>query len=117
MDTSEVYIRQLLVRAVAVGESIAVYSDQPALRFRWRKTAAVVERRRAPEFVVIDRPTASAIGRPFCDGDHAGRRGGAPDLRFVQTSDSAVRVTSSDPTMGCGDRGGSSQTGINGLSN
>jgi hypothetical protein len=45
MDISEFCVRQLLVRAVAVGESIAIYSDQPA---RWLPLAqaniAVVER-------------------------------------------------------------------------
>jgi hypothetical protein len=52
MDTSEFYVRQLLVRAMAVRDSIAIHSDQPA---RWLPLAqnniAVVDRRRAPDCV------------------------------------------------------------------
>jgi hypothetical protein len=101
MDTSEFYVRQLLLRAAAVGERIAIYSSTPQ---RWIALAqpniAVVERRRAPEFVptiiVNDRPsvppsaglssTVITLGR--------GERGPAPDIRFVQTSRSTVRITS-----------------------
>jgi len=94
MDTSEFYIRQLLIRAAAVGERIAIYSHQPT---RWaaltQPNIAVAERRRAPEFVptitVNDRPTAISaaglsstvitLGRP--------ESGLPPDLLFRQTSD------------------------------
>jgi hypothetical protein len=63
MDTSDHYVRQLLVRAVAVGESVAIYSEHPQ---RWESLTqpniAVVDRRGVPDFVptivVNDRPTA-----------------------------------------------------------
>jgi hypothetical protein len=107
MDTSEFYVRQLLVRAMAVGESIAIYSDQPA---RWLPLAqtniAVVERRRAARLRADHRGRRpahrAAIGGPVLDGDHPGpgdTRGPAPDLRFVQTSQPSVRVSSADRTM------------------
>ena len=101
MDTSDFYVRQLLLRAAAVGERIAIFSNSPQ---RWaalsQPNIAIVERRRAPEFVptiiVNDRPvalpsaglssTVVALGR----ADH----GPAPDIRFVQTSRSTVRITS-----------------------
>jgi type VII secretion protein EccE len=101
MDTSDFYVRQLLLRAAAVGERIAIYSNQPQ---RWvglsQPNIAVVERRRAADFVptiiVNDRPvalpsaglssTVVTLGR----ADH----GPAPDIRFVQTSQSTVRITS-----------------------
>ena len=100
MDTSEFYIRQLLIRAAAVGERIAIYSHQPT---RWaaltQPNIAVAERRRAPEFVptitVNDRPTAISaaglsstvitLGRP--------ESGLPPDLHFRQTSESTVHIT------------------------
>jgi hypothetical protein len=48
VDNFELYARQLLVRAVAVGESIVIDSDQPV---RWlplvQSNIAVVARRRA----------------------------------------------------------------------
>ena len=49
MDTSDFYVRQLLVRAVAVGERVAIYSEHPE---QWLSLAqpniAVVARRRHP---------------------------------------------------------------------
>jgi hypothetical protein len=46
MDTSDFYVRQLLLRAAAAGERIAIYSDSPQ---RWlalsQPNIAVVERR------------------------------------------------------------------------
>lgn len=61
MDTSDFYVRQLLVRAAAVGECIAIYSNSPQ---RWialsQNNIATVEHPRALEFVptiiVNDRP-------------------------------------------------------------
>ena len=100
METSEFYARQLLIRAAAVGERVAIYTDAPS---RWASLAqphiAVVERRRPPEFVptiiVSDRPsppsaglasTVITIGRPAPDAP-------TPDLHFAQTSRSTVRIT------------------------
>ena len=107
MHTSEFYVRQLLIRAAAVGERIAIYSHQPT---RWNSLTqpniAVAERRRPPPFVptitVNDRPTAlSAAGLsatvislgPLADD------GPTPDLRFVQTSDSVVHVSTPTQSM------------------
>ena len=101
MDTSDFYVRQLLLRAAAVGERIAIYSNSPE---RWialsQPNIAVVERRRAPEFVptiiVNDRPVTppsaglSATVVTLGEAD----RGPAPDIRFVQNSRTAVRITS-----------------------
>jgi hypothetical protein len=101
MDTSDFYVRQLLLRAAAVGERIAIYSNAPQ---RWaalsQPNITVVERRRAPEFVptiiVNDRPvtppSAGLSATVVTLG--AADRGPAPDIRFVQTSDSTVRITS-----------------------
>jgi type VII secretion protein EccE len=101
MNTSQFYARQLLVRAAAVGERIAIYTNNPA---QWGPLEgpyiAVVGPSRPPEFVpsiiVSDRPgtppaaglaaTVITIGR--------GETGGhAPDLQFVQLSESIVRIT------------------------
>jgi type VII secretion protein EccE len=101
MDTADIYVRQLLVRAVAVGERIAIYSNQPQ---RWLPLSgpniAVVERRRALEFVptiiVNDRPVALPSAGLSSTVITLGRAeaGPAPDIRFVQTSRSTVRITS-----------------------
>jgi type VII secretion protein EccE len=104
IDTTEFYVRQLLIRAAAVGERIAIYSHQPS---RWNSLTqpniAVAERRGSPEFVptitVNDRPTAlSAAGLSAtvitlgaAESSHP------PDLQFVQTSDSTVQI--STPTQ------------------
>ena len=79
MQTSEFYVRQLLIRAAAVGERIAIYSHQPD---RWdsltQPNIAVAERRRPPPFVptitVNDRPYRAGRGRVVGHGHHAGRR-------------------------------------------
>jgi type VII secretion protein EccE len=101
MDTSDFYVRQLLLRAAAVGERIAIYSNQPQ---RWaglsQPNIAVVERRRALDFVptiiVNDRPVAlPSAGLSSTVVTLGGAdRGPAPDIRFVQTSQSTVRITS-----------------------
>jgi type VII secretion protein EccE len=101
MDTSPFYARQLLIRAAAVGERIAIYTNEPA---KWASLAqpyiAVVDRSHPPEFVpsiiVSDRPgappaagfasTVITIGRGETGGTTA-------DLRFVQMSRSVVRIT------------------------
>ncbi len=65
MDTSDFYVRQLLIRAAATGERVAIFSPNPR---RWysvsQPSIAVVEPGRRPEFVptiiVNDHPTAAA---------------------------------------------------------
>jgi type VII secretion protein EccE len=100
MDTSDFYIRQLLVRAAAVGERIAIYTSQPR---RWEALSqpmiAVMDRGRAPDFVptiiVNDRastPPSAGLASTVITLGRA-ERGPAPDLRFVQTSPSSVRVS------------------------
>jgi type VII secretion protein EccE len=101
MDTSEFYVRQLLIRAAAVGERIAIYSHEPS---RWARLSApniaVVDRRRPPEFVptiiVSDRPTtppSAGLSSTVITLGGADGAGPAPDLSFEQTSDSTVRIT------------------------
>jgi hypothetical protein len=89
------------VRAAAVGERIAIYSNSPQ---RWMALAqpniAVIERRRAPDFVptiiVNDRPamppSAGLSSTVITLG--GADRGPAPDIWFVQTSRTTVRITS-----------------------
>ena len=100
MQTSEFYVRQLLIRAAAVGERIAIYSHQPD---RWNSLTqpniAVAERRRPPPFVptitVNDRPTALAaagLSATVITLGAVGEAGLAPDLRFVQTSPTTVLI-------------------------
>lgn len=100
MDTSEFYVRQLLIRAAATGERIAIYSHQPS---RWQQLAqpniAVVERRRPAEFVptiiVNDRPISAPTAGLSSTVITLGKidpRGPDPDLYFEQTSRSTVRV-------------------------
>jgi hypothetical protein len=105
MDTSDFYVRQLLIRAAAVGERIAVYSHQPG---RWesltQSNIAVAERRRPSAFVptitVNDGPTAlsaAGLSATVITLGAASDAGSAPDLRFVQTSQSTVQI--STPTQ------------------
>jgi len=107
MDTSEYYVRQLLIRAAAVGERIAIYSSQPN---RWARLAqpniAVVDRRRPAEFVpsitVNDRPlvapptglsaTVITLGR----GQPGGQQ---PDIHFQQISRETVRISTAHDTI------------------
>jgi type VII secretion protein EccE len=101
MDTSEFYVRQLLIRAAAVGERIAIYSHEPG---RWESLTqpniAVAERRRPPPFVptitVNDRPTAlsaAGLSATVITLGRASEAESAPDLRFVQTSESTVQIS------------------------
>jgi type VII secretion protein EccE len=101
MHTSDFYTRQLVIRAAATGERVAIYSDDPA---RWESVSqpnvAVVHGGRGPEFVptimVNDRRAAPPAGGlaatviTLVDGDPGDA---APDLRFDQTSGSTVRIT------------------------
>ena len=107
MDTSEYYVRQLLIRAAAVGERIAIYSSQPN---RWARLAqpniAVVDRRRPAEFVpsiiVNDRPliapptglsaTVVTLGRAQPGGQQ-------PDIHFQQISRESVRISTARDTV------------------
>src|SRR5215470_15494924 len=95
MDTSDFYVRQLLLRAAAVRERIAIYSNAPQ---RWvalsQPNIAVVERRRALDFVptiiVNDRPVTPPSAGLSATVVMLGRsdRGPRP------TSGSTVRITS-----------------------
>jgi type VII secretion protein EccE len=103
MHTGMPYACQLLVRAAAVGERIAVYTDKPA---RWRQLEqpliAVVDRRHPPEFVpsiiVSDRaggpPPAGLASTVITIGD-AEPNAPTPDLSFTQISASTVRIATS----------------------
>jgi type VII secretion protein EccE len=105
LHTGMSYVCQLLVRAAAVGERIAIYTDRPA---RWRQLEqpliAVVDRRHPPEFVpsiiVSDRaggpPAAGLASTVITIGDTADdARSGTPDLSFTQISASTVRIATS----------------------
>lgn len=103
LHTGMPYACQLLVRAAAVGERIAIYTDKPA---RWRPLEqpliAVVDRRHPPEFVpsiiVSDRaggpPPAGLASTVITIGD-AERSAPTPDLSFTQVSASTVRIATS----------------------
>ena len=103
LHTGMPYACQLLVRAAAVGERIAIYTDKPA---RWRQLEqpliAVVDRRHPPEFVpsiiVSDRaggpPPAGLASTVVTIGD-AERNAPTPDLSFTQISASTVRIATS----------------------
>jgi type VII secretion protein EccE len=112
LHTGMPYACQLLVRAAAVGERIAIYTDKPA---RWRQLEqpliAVVDRRHPPEFVpsiiVSDRPggppPAGLASSVITIGEAADARSKAyadrsaptPDLSFTQISASVVRIATS----------------------
>lgn len=103
LHTGMPYACQLLVRAAAVGERIAIYTDKPT---RWRQLEqpliAVVDRRHAPEFVpsiiVSDRasgpPPAGLASTVITIGDGE-RNAPTPDLSFTQISASTVRIATS----------------------
>ncbi|MGZ4577339.1 MAG: type VII secretion protein EccE [Mycobacterium sp.] len=103
LHTGMPYACQLLVRAAAVGERIAIYTDKPA---RWRQLEqpliAVVDRRHPPEFVpsiiVSDRaggpPPAGLASSVITIGD-AESNAPMPDLSFTQISASTVRIATS----------------------
>ena len=107
MDTSDFYVRQLLIRAAAAGERIAIYSYDPR---RWYSVSqpniAVIEPRRPAEFVptiiVNDRPqiapsaglssTVITLGPSPADA-------AAPDIRFEQLSQTTVRISTERRTL------------------
>ncbi|MGH3674381.1 MAG: type VII secretion protein EccE [Mycobacterium sp.] len=100
LHTGMPYACQLLVRAAAVGERIAIYTDQPA---RWRQLEqpliAVVDRLHPPEFVpsiiVSDRaggpPAAGLASTVITIGDNDDDAP-TPDMSFTQISASTVRI-------------------------
>jgi ESX secretion system protein EccE len=102
LHTGLPYACQLLVRAAAVGERIAIYTDKPA---RWRQLEqpliAVVDRRHPPEFVpsiiVSDQaggpPPAGLASTVITIGHTPDAR--TPDLSFTQISPSTVRIATS----------------------
>jgi type VII secretion protein EccE len=101
MDTSDFYVRQLLIRAAAAGERIAIYSREPR---RWYSVSqtniAVVEARRPAEFVptviINDRATIApqaGLSSTVITVGHSPTDAMVPDIRFEQTSESTVRVT------------------------
>ncbi|MCG5433053.1 type VII secretion protein EccE [Mycobacterium sp. MYCO198283] len=100
LRTGTAYTRQLLIRAAAVGERIAVYTDNPR---QWAGLAqpliAIVDRHHPPEFVptilVSDRrggPPPAGLASTVITLGEADRMS-APDIAFVQTSPSTVRIT------------------------
>ena len=110
MDTSEFYVRQLVIRAAAAGERIAIYSQRPD---RWMSVAqpnvAVVQRGRRAEFVptivVNDHPTnppSAGLASTVITAARGGNADPNPDLRFVQTSKTTVRITSAERTLDVG---------------
>jgi type VII secretion protein EccE len=106
LDTSEFYARQLLIRAAAAGERIAIYSRDPS---RWYSVSqphiAVVEPSRPAEFVptiiVNDRHNAASSGlsSTVITLGAASSDASTPDLLIEQTSDSTVRITTATQTL------------------
>ncbi len=103
-------MRQLLVRAAAAGERIAIYSNEPG---RWGRLAqpniAVVSGRQPAEFVptiiVNDRlttPPSAGLSSTVITLGSGDLSGPAPDLRFVQTSQSTVRITTVSRSLDVG---------------
>jgi type VII secretion protein EccE len=101
MDTSEFYVRQLMIRSAAAGERIAIYSRDPE---RWYSVSqpniAIVQPGRPAEFVptiiVNDRPhlaPSAGLSSTVITLGTAGSDTAAPDMRFEQTSQSTVRIT------------------------
>jgi hypothetical protein len=101
MDTSDFYVRQLLIRAAAAGERIAIYSREPQ---RWYSVSqpniAVVEPGRSAEFVptiiVNDRPQvapSAGLSSTVITLGASRSEAGMPDIRFEQNSESTVRIT------------------------
>lgn len=107
MDTSDFYVRQLLIRAAAAGERVAIYSSEP---HRWYSVSqtniAVVEARRPAEFVptviVNDRATIApqaGLSSTVITVGHSPTDAMVPDIQFEQTSQSTVRITTATQTV------------------
>ncbi len=108
MDTSDFYVRQLLIRAAAAGERITIYSRDPQ---RWYSVSqpniAVVEAHRRAEFVptiiVNDHaPTSPPVGLSSTVITVGRPAGGSPDLLFQQTSPTTVRITTNGRVLNVG---------------
>ncbi len=100
MRTSMAYTRQLFLRAAAVGERIAIYTDDPA---RWstleQPLIAVVDQHHPPEFVpsiiVSDRavgPPPAGLASTVISLDDSESEA-VPDISFTQTAPSTVQIT------------------------
>ena len=105
MDTSDFYVRQLLIRAAATGERIAIFSPDPR---RWYSVSqpniAVVEPGRRAEFVpTIIVNDHAAVAPPMGLASTVitvGRVTDAtPDIFFQQTSPTTVRVHTDARTL------------------
>jgi len=98
MDTSDFYVRQLLIRAAAAGERIAIYSRNPALWYSVSQpNIAVVEPRRPAEFVPTivvndDALLAPPVGLSSTVITIGAPRDSTPDIVFQQNSPSTVRI-------------------------
>ena len=101
MDTSEFYIRQLLIRAAAVGERIAIYSHQPhsvgrvdTAEYRCGRTPPATgvrahhHRQRPAHCHSAAGLSSTVITLGPNQADAA-----PPDIRFEQTSDTTVQIT------------------------
>jgi type VII secretion protein EccE len=99
MQTSMPYTRQLLARAAAVGERVAIYTDDPA---RWatleQPLITIFDRRHPREFVpsiiVSDRragPPPAGLASTVITLDRTEAEA-PPDISFTQTSRSMVRI-------------------------
>lgn len=99
MDTSDFYVRQLLIRAAAAGERIAIYSRDPR---RWypvsQPNIAVVEQGRRAEFVptiivnddVLTAPPVGLSSTVITVGTVPDAA--PPDILFQQYSPTTVRI-------------------------
>jgi type VII secretion protein EccE len=108
MATSDFYVRQVLIRAAAAGERIAIYSRDPE---RWYSVSqpniAVVEHNRHAEFVptiiVNDRtPLPPPIGLSSTVITVGSTPDSPPDIAFEQYSPTAVRITAGPRTLDIG---------------
>lgn len=105
MDTSDFYVRQLLIRAAATGERIAMFSRDPQ---RWYSVSqpniAVVEPGRRAEFVpTIIVNDHAAVAPPMGLASTVITVGRVtdtvPDILFQQTSAATVRVRTAARTL------------------
>ena len=109
MDASDFYVRQLLIRAAAAGERIAIYSYDPR---RWYSVSqpniAVVESEHPAEFVptiiVNDRPHSAPAAGPGLSSTvitlgHSASDTAPPDILFEQISQSSVKITTATRSL------------------
>ncbi|MGO9155638.1 hypothetical protein [Mycobacterium sp.] len=107
MDTSEFYMRQLLIRAAAGGDRIVIYTSDPR---RWHSLAqpniAVAAPGRRLDFVptIIVNDHAQITPSPGLSSTvitlgRARPDAGRPDVVFRQTSPNTVRITAGARSM------------------